>query len=512
MIKPTDFGLPEKFTSFRENQLSLAAKMATTQKYCYMLDAPTGSGKSLTAATAQRISGKNVVYICTTKQLQDQLLHDFDYARTLKGRSNYVCLKYKNMYPRITAEECTKSEQSGCDYEDACPYMIAKSEALRAPLAVLNMSYFLTEANFVGTFSGQKLTIVDEADTLEEYLMSFVDVTITERILKQLEIPAPKYKTKFESWVDWARDVIHILEPRLSSLRNELSGTWSTTDINLIREEKRLSRLLAKLKFFVKEVNKDWVWYPQQSQWSFKPVWISKYADSTFWKHSEKVIMMSATILDYIQVCRNVGLDVNKVTYKALPSPFPKENRPVYLDYAAEVTHKTLKTALPKLAAKCQQILEQNPEEKILIHCVTYEIAEYLMGALDKRRTMTHGRFDREAMLESFKLSRGPRVLLSPSMDRGVDLPDDLCRIIVIVKVPYPNLGDPQINRRVHASKDGNSWYAHKTVSKIIQMCGRGVRSKSDWALTYIIDAKFDDIYRDNKRLFPSWFKEAILR
>ena len=511
-IEPSDLHLPEKFTAYREGQFEISAKIAASEKYCYMLDAPTGAGKSLIAATVQRLMDKNILYICTTKQLQDQLLHDFPYARTLKGRNNYVCLKFRNMYPRITAEECTHTEDNPCEFHGPCPYRIAKAEAQQAPIAVLNTAYFLSEANFVGTFSEQAMIVIDEADTLEEQLMSFVNVTITQKQLNDLKLEQPKYKTKFESWVEWANEAVGVLKPRLASIQRELEGAWTTTDFDLMREEKKLSRLLSKLQFFVKEVDKNWVWFPQEQQWSFKPVWVSKYAEGVFWKHTQKALMMSATILDYMQVSRNVGLDVMKVTYKALPSPFPKENRPIYLDYVGPVTAKTMQEVLPNLVVKCRQILEKHADEKILIHCVTYKIRDYLAQYLDKSRVMTHGSFDREAVLEAYKNSVGPKVLLSPSMDRGVDLPDDQCRVIIIVKVPYPDLGDPQISKRVHASKDGNEWYAHKSIGKIIQMAGRGVRSKEDYALTYVLDSQFGRLFSEHRKMFPEWFREAILK
>jgi Rad3-related DNA helicase len=223
-------------------------------------------------------------------------------------------------------------------------------------------------------------------------------------------------------------------------------------------------------------------------------------------------MLMSATILDYVQISRNIGLDINKVSYKALDSPFPKENRPIYLDYAGTITSKTLTEALPKLVEKTRNILNKYPNEKILIHCVSYKIRDYLIQYLDRTRTITHTSYNREEILEIYKASPKPLVLLSPSMDRGVDLPDDQCRVVIIAKVPYPDLGDPQISQRVHASKDGNSWYAHKAISKIIQMSGRAVRSKDDHADTYILDAKFDDLLRDNRHLFPMWWRQSIIR
>ena len=144
MIKPVDLSLPDKFTEFRGGQLETSARIAGSGKYAFLLDAPTGIGKSLIAATVQRLLAKNVVYLTSTKQLQDQILHDFPYARTMKGRSNYPCAKYPRMFPEISAEECTDSKSNPCEVKDQCKYIRAKNMALHSPLAVLNICLLYT--------------------------------------------------------------------------------------------------------------------------------------------------------------------------------------------------------------------------------------------------------------------------------------------------------------------------------------------------------------------------------
>ncbi len=511
MLTPKDLELPEKFTSFRPGQLEIATKIAVSKKYAYLLDAPTGVGKSLIAAAVQKLLGKQVVYVCTTKQLQDQLLKDFPYARTLKGRNNYPCAKYPKMFPRVSAAECTKTPAHPCAQEGECAYMIAKRAALSSPLAVLNTAYFLTEANYVEGFSGLDFLVIDEFDTVEDLLMGFIEVLITQRQLDQLELEPPKFKTKFESWIEWSKQAIGILEPRLINLRRELESVWATTDFALMKEEKNLARLVGKLRFFVKEVDANWVWFPGEDSWSFKPVWIAKYAHNSLWKHTKRVLGMSATILDRFQISRNTGLEFENVEYKQLDSPFPKENRPVRFEPCANVINKEMDVALPVLTETIKRLLEKHSDEKILLHTVSYRVAKYLRENLHSDRIMTHDLKTRTQVLENFKNTARPMVLLSPSMDRGVDLPDEQCRVVIIAKVPYPDLGDPQISKRVYASRDGSRWYAHKAVSKIIQMSGRAVRSETDYAVTYILDEQFKRVYNDNKMMFPAWFKEALV-
>ena len=514
-MKPSDLELPEKFPAFRSQQLETAARINVSKKDAYMLDAPTGVGKSLVAATVQRLSKKSICYVCTTKQLQDQLMKDFPYARTVKGRGNYPCLKFPGLYPDITAEECNHSSSMPCKLRGSCPYIVAKISAKAAPIAVLNMAYFLSEVNFVGMFSDYDLLVIDEFDTTEGQLMSFTELAITQRQLDRLNVPPPRYKTKFESWVEWARATLTITSKDLALLEAVVDGrsSWSTEDIRAIRRKRDLSRLVSKLGFFVKEVDKNWVWYPSADRWSFKPVWVGRYAPGVLWKHAKKVLGMSATILDPKQVAVNTGLNFENRTYdyKQMASPFPKENRPVYYEPCANVVNKQMDVALPILAKALQGIMDKHPDEKILVHTVSYKIRDYLLKRIPSTRFITHASTDRASKLETFKKSDKPLVLVSPSMDRGVDLPEEECRVVVICKMPYPDLGDTQISRRIHSSKDGDNWYAHKTVSSVVQMAGRGVRSEEDYAVTYILDKQFDRLYREHGNLFPKWFKQAVI-
>lgn len=510
-ITPIDLNLPSKFPVWRSRQLETSLKIASSDKYAFLLDAPTGSGKSLIGAAVQRLKNQNVLYLCTTKQLQDQLVSDFPYAKVLKGRSNYMCLKYRSMYPEITAEMCTKKEKSECQFDDRCPYQIAKRAAMNAPIAILNTAYFMTEANFSGSFSGANFGILDEFDTVEDQLMSFVEVSFSSRQLEYLHLDPPKFKTKFESWVDWAKVALVALDKENELLQLKMSDLWYTTDPADMKRSVQLGRIISKLTFFVNNVDQNWVWYPGEDTWSFKPVWISTYANNTLWKHIKKVLGMSATILDPNQVMRNIGL--KDAEYLALPSTFPKENRPIYYEPCGNIIEKEINIALPQLTNKINAIMRIHPNNKILGHTVSYRIRDYLMTHLDnKSRLITHNVKDKADKLEYFKQSKDPLVMLSPSMDRGVDLPNIYgCNVIIIMKCPYPSLGDPQISKRLYASKDGPIWYAYHTITTIVQMAGRTTRSETDKSTTYILDQQFERLYSQHKTMFPRWFRDAII-
>ena len=110
-------------------------------------------------------------------------------------------------------------------------------------------------------------------------------------------------------------------------------------------------------------------------------------------------------------------------------------------------------------------------------------------------------------MLKKHISSKESTVLLSPSMAEGVDLKGDLSRFQVICKVPYPFLGDKLVKKRMNKWK---SWYPLQTAKSVVQSVGRSVRSKDDFAVSYILDSDFDRFYNRNRSLFPEDFKKCI--
>src|SRR5215813_14763413 len=89
-----------------------------------------------------------------------------------------------------------------------------------------------------------------------------------------------------------------------------------------------------------------------------------------------------------------------------------------------------------------------------------------------------------------------PTVLISPSLHLGLDLKDGLSRFQVITKVPYPSLGDRWIKEKC---KRAERWYLWQTALKLVQGYGRSVRSKDDWAVTYVLDSLFESFVNRNR-------------
>ena len=112
-----------------------------------------------------------------------------------------------------------------------------------------------------------------------------------------------------------------------------------------------------------------------------------------------------------------------------------------------------------------------------------------------------------EDILEEHAASTEPTVLVSPSLGLGIDLKGDLARFQIIVKAAYLPLGDDRIKKMFEMDKQ---WYANKMLSNFIQQCGRGVRSKEDHCVTYVLDANIYDAIIRNKSRLPKYFLDRF--
>mgnify|MGYP001596771154 CR=1 FL=1 len=524
-----ELGLPKKFSSWRDGQ---AETVETIRANLYdhkvvLYDGPCGVGKSIVALAVASCLGLETqvikritegqfikprcVYVTRTKQLQKQILSEFPKARGIKGRVNYPCAKYPNKFPEISADDCHKET---CSKQASCRYYLAKREAVAAPISVLNYSYFLTEANGVGTFSGADILILDEVDSLEGELMNHIQFAVSTKQLERfgLELPA---EDSWNGWRSWAVQAFKKVGESLLSIERQLpldEKEWGVTELKACKKLSALQRFAQKLTSFVYEAKPEtWVYTMKEEadgtrSWMFKPIFVNTYS-RLFLKHGEKVLGMSGTILDPETLAYNLGIE--DWSYFKTESPFPAKNRPIHYVPAANLTKKSMQEELPKLVAAVERILQLYPNDKILVHTTSYPVRDYLQFRLDLSRVITHDANNRAEKLEEFKRSPEPLVMLSPSFDRGVDLRDDQCRVVIIAKIPWADLGDHQIKARMKAL-GGDKWYLLHTVQTIVQMSGRGVRAPNDYATTFICDKQFSKVYQRANHLFPEWWKAAL--
>lgn len=522
------------FETPRVGQLDIIQDIndAIRQGYKYIiLEAGTGTGKSAIATTLAKMYGS--AYILTmTKQLQAQYADEFDFP-LVKGRQNFACLN-DNLESTCDMGTCKTTPTSSnffCPYgvaknltldaelafEDSyggtvfyqsgqhCHYWNQKANAVNSPITLMNYDYGILELNYVKHFGTRSLLILDEAHNIENKLMKTMEVNLFNyRLEKDINKVISEETLKDGELEDWIMEIAAITE------------SYEDIDIKDISKNKadRVRSTIGRLKSLKNNLEKEpknWVIDADDTGVTFKPLKVHHYATNNLLKYGDVVIFMSATILSHKMFSKWLGLNPNEVYHIKVDSPFSKEKRPIILDLAGKMSANRIKDTAPKTIPILQKILEKHKGDKGLIHTNSYKCQRYINRNLPNSRLISHTSKNREEVLNYFEKDENPLVLVSPSMSEGVDLPYDKCRFQVIYKIPFPYLGDKQVDMR---RRRDQKWYAYKTVMTLMQAYGRGMRAEDDSCYTYILDSDVNMILKSPlyRSLIPDFFKEAIVR
>ncbi|MDO5849911.1 MAG: ATP-dependent DNA helicase [Methanobacteriaceae archaeon] len=513
------------FENPREGQLETATEIyeAMLKGYKYIiLEAGTGTGKSAIAACLASLIGNSYIFTMT-KQLQEQYTDDFKHFALVKGRGNFKCLNYSQDGINETCDmgSCIL-EKKNCSFKVnqfnyasqdlACHYHLQKCNALDSTVVISNYDYMVPELNFVRDFSKRDLMIFDECHNLESKIMSLLTLELTRKELKDeagvnlsKQTVANLKLGEYDTWISFIEKVTKKYKKRNEKYKN--NSKYS-------KKSKVLERRIDNFRRFKKFINVDpnnWIVdYDSRSQiLSFKPIKIDKYAKDILLKYGDVCLFMSASILDYKQFAKWLGINPDEIYPIRRKSPFDTSRNPIIL-FDKNMSYKNLKSNAPKTIPIIKEILEKHKNEKGIIHTVSYQCKDFLMDQLQDTRLIDHNNKNRLKALNKFEKSKQPLVLISPSMNEGVDLPGDKCRFQIIYKMPYPSISDKQIKARKNIE---NKWYDYQTAITLVQTYGRGMRSVNDYCVTYFIDSRLNSfIRRDSKRdnLLPNFFKDAI--
>jgi Rad3-related DNA helicase len=225
---------------------------------------------------------------------------------------------------------------------------------------------------------------------------------------------------------------------------------------------------------------------------------------------ADMVLMMSATITNHTEFTKSLGITEAEYEYIEVGSSFDPKESPIKCSKAFNLSYKTMDRDLPKVLDMVSQICDAHKGQKGIIHTHTNKITEAL-----KKKIGTNDRFlfrqigtSNEEILEIHKNSSDATILVSPSLDTGISLDDDLGRFQIIIKAPFLPLSSKRIKKIFDKNK---KYYAMKMLDSLVQMCGRCTRSIEDHSTTYILDGSAFNSIIDNKRHLPKHFLDRFL-
>lgn len=508
------------------------------------LEMPTGGGKSLVCkAVANAAVARGGTHFLTSQRvLQDQYERDFPSPdiEILKGRSNYLCSHEDGQGNDCSDAPCTRQRKGilgECvdaklttldaeasplrlavnlalkPEEHLCPYWKQLQKCHDHKITLFNFSSFLFQQR-IGRFPKRHLMIIDEAHGTEGQLLNFVSLELTEWALFIVNVSITRDITSKEQFAEWLRET-DLLRKIDAIIKDSAEGTLED-DLDQVQLE-AVKELQGKIQVFLEYLEKtEWILevveYERRGEPSKKivarPLFARHFAQGLLFRHAERVLCMSATILDVNVWAENLGLAPEEVELIQTPCDFPIENRPIFLTYAGSCSYKDLEATKPKLASEVVKILSKHAGQRGLIHTQSHALADFLASRVRSDRFLFASEFEgsKDEMLKAHA-KRPDSVLVSPGMKEGVDLKGDLARFQILLKVPYPSLADKVVKERM--SRDGR-WYSWLCALAIVQSLGRIVRSSDDFGWSYILDSGFDGFLKRSGDLIPDWVKQAF--
>lgn len=540
----------------RDRQVSVLNTIdAEWDNYKYFLiSAPTGVGKTY-IATALASVCRNAYMLTSTLQLQEQYETSWSSLVNLKGKGNYTCALNREF--SVDAAPCVGSSEliRDCIKNSICDYYNQKRKALAAQSMITNPVYFLysTHCGFgkdepeESPWIKRNVLIIDEAHNLEKHLCSFAECKIDPN--KLLSDHGVRMLNKVEFNGELGHDYEQLqnlhtaLNDRMVELQEQLSNdfpkpqpgyerAWARGIAKNVAEKVRkqntkiyaLDKLIQPLNIFfgthdtLEELEERWLMSAntEENTIQLSPLRGGFLFHEYMGKMGDKFVLMSATLGDKASMCRELGIDPKEALFIETDTPFAPEKSPIISMPRLEMGRGRIEQSFDAMAKLVTDILEGHKGERGIIHSATYRIQDELVKRVPREvkerflwRDMdanSGARYPRKVPngeLLKAHADRKDSILLSPSMMEGVDLFDDLSAFQIILKMPWPSLGDPRIKAKADMDSD---WYTNSVWLHLMQASGRSTRNETDTSITYVLDKSYPYFYNKWKHRLPAWF------
>ena len=465
----------------------------------FVFQAPTGYGKSLCITVASRLLNEPVAILTLNRALQDQYYEvwrsDKDkYFVILKGKHNYRCKLIKTT---VELAPCTMFDDFICEKSSECEYAKAVANANKV-LALGKPGIVVLNFQLVGRLYDSLVTVIffDEAHALLENL-SQTNVIIID---KHSEDPIESLHECFEIYTLTERELVS----ELSSIDvEEREFIEVARQLANIRRKLQTIDLLLKCKEYLifqdlKSLNKYRIFVPEKSLRSVLEeslpgckVWVT--ATPTYFQDLPKVTV------DYSVLRKEnapiVYLPVGKLTSKSVSS-----------------NKEILKVAAELIRLLFDQYRKFGLTEKCVVHCGnTKEHMKVCFDELSRYyKVIRHEKGELEKTIRKFRKGDYD-VLLVASANEGFDFPE--VGLQFIYKVPYPDLASEewQLKMKKFGKEKTMEEYELRTVAALVQACSRVARSEDKTSVTYILDEKFEELYKKRMKNFPKDFRERLI-
>lgn len=539
---------------FRENQREVIEYVLNTYQESpetqIVIDAPTGTGKSIITMFSALILNKYFKkdgYILTADtSLQDQYERDsqefnFEYP-AIKGLDKYTC--GVNFQP-TSAGDCKIRGLSGkkikkLECYSSCEYYTNRDNAIAAQTSILNYNYWLMQMTHVNAtikeehqnFPVRDFTFFDEAhnvvNIVSEHFTPSFKLDFVERInplllygircgvygnkeylelkkvLSQILVSI-KNRTRHEKVIDDLKQIyphLKVLNKVANILTND-NERMSVTDDGIPEENKKAIKNIKSFKNFYKTTTNYYRMVKEDPERLIHKQYDENSNTVKLYCSDESMIMkkyfhnyhnfgvyLSATFLNHNFFKEYAG--IGKYKKILVPSTFDYSKSPIYFSNKFSMSFANRDSNIEAQIQKIDEIVDKYPSG--VIHTASKRNAQDLIKFSRHRdKIVTYEDTNEKNVLLLRLKNKKDFFLAGPSLLEGIDLKGDISRCQIFMKVPFPNLGDSFVKRRLEMDQ---LWYNWLTALNFVQGLGRSMRKEDDYCDTYILDNAFNRILR----------------
>lgn len=458
-------------------------------------------------------------YELCEKKIKNQSCYPYLNANGHGPFKTNVVNDFINEYKIESAEEFREL----CNSKQLCPYEMGLKVAKSANIIICDVNHIFINKirnnifNKINIGLEDVIFIFDEAHNLPSRLRNILSDNLS---LKQI-INAKK---------DWEKvpkekiyDITEFLEDFEYCFNNLKNGFLDTNSFGTLFENSEILESLATACDYILELDK------KKSNlnkiFNFILAWMHDSKVKTRYKTEDTIhikgldpsylsdvifeecfgcILMSGTFSPLNMYSELLG--IKRPYFKQFKSPFPNENKLVMYFDNVTTKYEERKESIPKIIDIIINITNK-VSGNIAVFFPSYDILQsvYLrisqkiikkIYVQEKNQNVTQTK----RLIANFKKNKvgfGSVLfaVVGGSFSEGVDYPGDDLIGIIMVGFPFPE-PDYEMNALIefYDKKTVQGWnyaYLYPTISKIVQACGRGIRSETDKAFILLLDKRF---------------------
>jgi ATP-dependent DNA helicase DinG len=509
-----------------------------------ILGAPTGVGKSIIGAvisecvnalTPEKSDLASIIAMGTNSlavQYAESFdsLGEYDYFRIM-GASNYPC-RYMAAQPSatsVTADDCAYSKMHETEqqkYCGGCEYKHAKKMVNATSNLITNYTYFMISALASDHLKKRKLHIFDEAHTLNDWFCSYAEIVVSVELidkyikelgdvngkcdneiaglimLKQKVSSAEIGENNYDQCLKILLSIYVSIASTLGAQSEMLKGEDVVRSVKYAKMARKYTSIGSKISDMFDNDYEHVFDNTVPNTFTVKTIFVGKMMAPLLTDYN---LFMSATITEQYAF-EILELDKGETEIIQLDSVFPPENKPLFFIGKQALNYNTLKDpdTITTLKTQIRKVVEFYGEEKGLILVPSFYLGNQLSFGVRYTKVFEHkAGVNLSELISEFKKYKGSAVLVSPSIYEGLDFANDSARFQILVKSPYPSLGDKRIK---YIADNYPKIYQEMTLLKIIQGTGRGVRHPEDYCSTFFLDQSSKKIFDSKLNIWKDHF------